>query len=248
MTSSIAEQALVSPDAPRVSAVRRGRPPKSEVLAEDRRSQILAAATRRFAKVGFLGTTVRQIADDVNILSGSLYHHFTNKDEMLNEIVSDTVTRMRDAACVMAAWPGSAEQRLASLIHVNLVDLKDNLEVHAILYRERAFFRNRAEFDYVVQAKKTAYHAWEKILHDGIREGVFRSDLDTFLTISTTVRMLNAAADWGSPRELGRGDARTAWVLCAPCWMAGETDDAAGEVGGGRSSAVDERSYPPQGE
>ena len=201
MTSSIAEQALVSPDAPRVSAVRRGRPPKSEVLAEDRRSQILAAATRRFAKVGFLGTTVRQIADDVNILSGSLYHHFTNKDEMLNEIVSDTVTRMRDAACVMAAWPGSAEQRLASLIHVNLVDLKDNLEVHAILYRERAFFRNRAEFDYVVQAKKTAYHAWEKILHDGIREGVFRSDLDTFLTISTTVRMLNSAADWLGDEE-----------------------------------------------
>lgn len=178
-------------------ATRRGRPPKSAAAETgDRRTQILEAARKRFAKVGFLGTTVRQIADDVNILSGSLYHHFTNKDEMLNEIISDTVVRLRDTACEIAARPDSAESRLASLIHANLADLKNNPDVHAILFREREFFRNRKEFDYVVNAKKAGYNAWESILRDGIREGAFRADLDTFLTISTTVRMLNSAADW----------------------------------------------------
>ena len=46
----------------------------------DRRERILAAAAMRFAEFGFGATTVRQIADDVDILSGSLYHHFATKE------------------------------------------------------------------------------------------------------------------------------------------------------------------------
>ena len=62
----------------------------------DRRQAILGIATRYFATHGFEATTVRQIADDANILSGSLYHHFETKDDILDEIIRDVVRRMRD--------------------------------------------------------------------------------------------------------------------------------------------------------
>ena len=194
---------------------RRGRPPKDATAIAGRRAQILAAATRRFAKVGFLGTTVRQIADDVSILSGSLYHHFTNKEEMLDAIVRDTVLRMQAVATQIASRPASAEVRLISLIQANLADLKDNLDVHAILYREREFFRQREDFAYVITAKKAGYQAWERILLDGIREGAFRSNLDTFLTISTVVRMLNSAADWFSGEASGVVDSTLAYPVAS---------------------------------
>jgi AcrR family transcriptional regulator len=64
-----------------------GRAGTVNTVMSDRRATILEAATQRFAEFGFAATTVRQISQDVNILSGSLYHHFTTKDEMLHEIV-----------------------------------------------------------------------------------------------------------------------------------------------------------------
>ncbi|MDR2858552.1 MAG: TetR/AcrR family transcriptional regulator [Novosphingobium sp.] len=162
----------------------------------DRRELILAAATRRFAEYGFETTTVRQIADDVNILSGSLYHHFATKEEILEEIVRDPIIEMRDDAERIAGLPLDAEQRLVALIGIELNRLTANQEVCAIVFNERKFLRRSEYFNYLTRAKKASYHAWSKILSDGVKEGLFQPDLDIYLTISTVVRMLNAGADW----------------------------------------------------
>ena len=162
----------------------------------DRRATILKVAARRFAEFGFEATTVRQIADDVNILSGSLYHHFTTKDEMLHEIVRDAVLQIRDNAIRIARSPMDAEHRLTALILLDLGELTRNRGPHAILSNERRLFRQREEFAYVVEAKRDAYLAWRAVLQDGIDAGLFKPDLDIYLTISTVVRTLNTAADW----------------------------------------------------
>jgi TetR/AcrR family transcriptional regulator, cholesterol catabolism regulator len=162
----------------------------------DRRARILQVAAQRFAESGFAATTVRQIADDVNILSGSLFHHFATKEEMLHEIVRDAVLQMRDNTIRIARAPFDAEIRLAALILLDLGELTQNQEVHAILYNERKLFRRRDEFAYVVQAKKKAYLAWKSVLQDGIKAKLFRPNLDLYLAISTILRMLNVAADW----------------------------------------------------
>jgi TetR/AcrR family transcriptional regulator, cholesterol catabolism regulator len=169
----------------------------------DRRATILEAATRRFAEFGFETTTVRQIGDDVNILSGSLYHHFTTKDEMLHEIVRDAVQQMRNNALRIAREPVNAEHRLVALILLDLGEVTRNQKVHAILTNERRLFRQNPEFAYVVKAKKEAYQAWRTVVQDGIDAGLFRADIDIFLTILTVIRMLNTAADWYANDDAG---------------------------------------------
>lgn len=162
----------------------------------DRRARILEAATRRFAEYGFETATVRQIADDVSLLSGSLYHHFATKDDMLHEIVRGPVEQMRDNILRIAAAGEDAERRLTALVLLDLDELTRNQAVHAILFNERKFFRRRPEFAYVVEAKKAAYLGWRQVLEEGVASGLFRPDLDVYLTIATIVRMLNTAADW----------------------------------------------------
>ena len=164
--------------------------------AIDRRELILVAATRRFAEYGFEATTVRQIADDVNILSGSLYHHFATKEEILEEIVRDAILTMRDDAQRIAALPLDSEQRFVALLARELDRLITNQEVYAIAFNERKFFRRSDYFNYLTRAKKASYDAWSTILSDGVKEGLFQPDLDIYLTISTVIRMLNAGADW----------------------------------------------------
>jgi AcrR family transcriptional regulator len=64
----------------------------------DRHDQILAAAAELFARKGVAATTVREIADQVGILSGSLYHHFDSKEAMVDEILSPYLKDL-GAAC-----------------------------------------------------------------------------------------------------------------------------------------------------
>lgn len=54
------------------------------------RERILHAAARLFHERGYQGTTVRDIADAVGILSGSLFYHFASKEEILLEIMRET--------------------------------------------------------------------------------------------------------------------------------------------------------------
>ena len=181
--------------------------------AVDRRELILAAATRRFAEYGFEATTVRQIADDVNILSGSLYHHFATKEEILEEIVRDAILQTRDDAQRIAALPLDAEQRFVALLAIELNRLTANQEVCAIVFNERKFFRRSAYFRYLTEAKKAGYDAWHAILADGVRDGLFHPELDLYLTISTVIRMLNAGADWYKNEDGSEIDAIAHYAL-----------------------------------
>jgi AcrR family transcriptional regulator len=65
------------------STVRNRNAGQSEPRPEfERRQQIIAEAAKLFVKNGFDGTSIREIAAVSGILSGSLYHHFSSKEEI----------------------------------------------------------------------------------------------------------------------------------------------------------------------
>jgi AcrR family transcriptional regulator len=49
--------------------------------------EIVAAAAKVFRTKGYHAATVRDIADEVGILKGSLYHHFESKEALLYLVV-----------------------------------------------------------------------------------------------------------------------------------------------------------------
>lgn len=172
----------------------------------DRRQVILDAAARRFAEFGFEATTVRQIADDVNILSGSLYHHFATKEEMLAEVVRGAVLDQRERALRIAGSSHDAETKFVTLIREELTALAERIEAYAIIFNERKFFRRSPDFLDLMKARKESFEAWRNVLEQGVQEGLFHAGIDSYLTISTIMRMLNSGADWyrhedGSPLD-----------------------------------------------
>ena len=56
------------------------------VKHEEKRSEILAAAERCFARSGFHAATVAQICDEAGISPGHLYHYFTGKEAIIGAI------------------------------------------------------------------------------------------------------------------------------------------------------------------
>jgi len=189
----------------RAAAVTRAKKRKATIAAgqtanhatpADRRAHIIKMATARIAKFGYEVTTVRQIADDVNILSGSLYHHFATKDEILYEVVKDAVAHLRNETVRISSAEADPETKLVSLIMLELGELVQNHQVHAILYNERKLLRTHEEFAEVRKAKQDVYQTWRGILNAGMENGQFDKQLDLYQTIRTITRMLNSAADW----------------------------------------------------
>jgi AcrR family transcriptional regulator len=56
----------------------------------DRRTELLDAAVRVFARKGFHGSRVGDIAEEAGVAHGLLYHYFRSKDEVLETIFRDT--------------------------------------------------------------------------------------------------------------------------------------------------------------
>ena len=59
------------------------------MVGMDVRAQILTQATRLFAKLGYDGTSVQQIADAVGIRKPSLLYHFKSKDELRENVLAE---------------------------------------------------------------------------------------------------------------------------------------------------------------
>lgn len=56
---------------------------KPAIRANNRNAALLDAAAERFSAQGFREATVRDIARDVGMLPGSIYYHYSSKDELL---------------------------------------------------------------------------------------------------------------------------------------------------------------------
>ncbi|HMP56531.1 MAG TPA: TetR/AcrR family transcriptional regulator [Novosphingobium sp.] len=162
----------------------------------DRREQILAAAAELFATQGFERTAVRQIADAVDMLPGSLYHHFAAKEDILHEILRLPLERMAQAHRALLDTGGNAEERLVASVRQRFGDFVQRWELNAILLNDSEFFRSRPDFGYVQHAKSASFKVQEAILLDGMRARLFRPDLDVYMMIGTVARMLSSAGHW----------------------------------------------------
>lgn len=84
------------------------------------RGKLLQAAAHMFSTRGFDRTTVRDLAARVGIQSGSLFHHFKSKDDILRAVMEETIHY--NLAQMRAALIGldDPRQRLRALIRCEL--------------------------------------------------------------------------------------------------------------------------------
>ncbi|HVA69226.1 MAG TPA: TetR/AcrR family transcriptional regulator [Candidatus Binataceae bacterium] len=71
--------------------------PASRVPRQDnRRQHLLDSAARLFRERGYRATSMRDIAKAVGMLSGSIYYHFTSKEEILQAVYETGLRHISD--------------------------------------------------------------------------------------------------------------------------------------------------------
>lgn len=53
----------------------------------ERKNQLIKAASKRFSKLGYYKTTLEEVARDIRIGKATIYHYFQSKDELYNSVL-----------------------------------------------------------------------------------------------------------------------------------------------------------------
>jgi TetR/AcrR family transcriptional regulator, cholesterol catabolism regulator len=144
----------------------------------DRRTAILRSSADLFARQGVASTTVRQIADEVGVLSGSLYHHFPSKDAIVNEIVTSYLDLLRQSYRTVLEARLSSRQRLEQLIAASLRIAEREPSATLIYQNEMGYIRELPQYETVKAAAAAVQHTWLSVIEDGRADGSFRTDVD----------------------------------------------------------------------
>lgn len=149
--------------------------------ANSRRDELLELAAVMFAERGLRATTVRDIADGAGILSGSLYHHFASKEEMVDELLRGFLdwlfARYRE---IVESEPNPLE-RLKGLFMASFEAI-EHRHAQVVIYQDEAQrLSSQPRFSYIDDLNKQQRQMWVDLLKQGIKEGYFRSDLDVDL-------------------------------------------------------------------
>ena len=106
------------------------------VKTGSREDEIVAAAGRIFREKGYHATSVRDIAEAVGLLKGSLYHYIRSKDELLTRLfdglLEDTVHELE----AIVARAGSPEVKLGAMVRAYAASVMENNDAVGLYLRE----------------------------------------------------------------------------------------------------------------
>jgi AcrR family transcriptional regulator len=146
-----------------------------------RRDELLELAATMFAERGLRATTVRDIADSAGILSGSLYHHFSSKEEMVDEVLRGFLDWLFGRYQEIIDTEADPLERLKGLFMTSF-DAIEQRHAQVVIYQDEAKrLSSHARFSYVDDLNRRQRKMWVDVLHQGIEQGHFRPDIDVDL-------------------------------------------------------------------
>jgi len=149
---------------------------KSRVAArrepEPRREQVLRVAEALFARSGYRGAGLREIAAQVGIRAPSLFKHFAGKQVLYNAVLLNIFARLDEVATVLAGAAPFAV-RLEQFVGGYIDLVADDPHVVPLLFRE-LMERSEAMDADTRRAAARIYRRIDVFLAAGQRAGAFR--------------------------------------------------------------------------
>lgn len=177
--------------------------PPAENAAAPRKSErtrqaVLDAAARLFARRGYAGTNLSDIAAEAGIKTGSLYYHFSSKDELVTEVLQFGTAHSHEhaRAAVHALGPRSrAIDRLRAAIEAHLDSLHHlgDYALAGLRIVEQApqpIRRNQ----YANQRRYGEY--WQALLELAHEEGVLPAGVDLLALRLFLFDAMNGTVTW----------------------------------------------------
>ncbi|EWH02709.1 TetR family transcriptional regulator [Halomonas sp. BC04] len=154
-------------------------------------------AAQLFVQEGFDRTTVRMLAQEMGIKSGSLFHHFRDKQEILAAVIEEgTQNALSLARHALEQCGDSPEERLHAMARAHLETLLTDRNAHVVALYEwrRLGTEARAHLSHL----RDAYEGlWEAVIDEALDGGLIHGD--RFLVSRFVMGALNWTVRWYDP-------------------------------------------------
>lgn len=171
--------------------------------SEQTRQRILDAAAFVFSRKGFSRTRLSDIAKVANMKTGSLYYHFSSREELTAEVMSLGVNYTFSTVL----------NRLENLPSEtdNITRLRTAIETHLLCLIERSDYARAntklsGQVPRSVQVRYDASEAeygqiWRKLLRDAVADGSLRDDVNMSAIRMFILGAMSWSVEWFKPEN-----------------------------------------------
>lgn len=172
--------------------------PAADHPVRTRREQIHEVAGRLFSERGYHATSMRDLAGQLGMQGGSLYAHISSKEDLLVEIVQQAARQFDAALLPLQGEPLPADRKLREAMERHIRVVADNMESATVFFHEWKHLSPGA-YAHVTGWRDTIDAFYRDLVTEGMREGLFRPDLDVKMTANLILSAVNWAYTWYRP-------------------------------------------------
>jgi AcrR family transcriptional regulator len=166
-------------------------------LEQQRKDQIYEVAERLFSERGYHGTTMREIARELEIEGASLYSHISGKQALLYEIVLRGSEQFLQAARAAYELAEPARVRLYELMRRHLAIMAESTPRAIVHFHEWRHLD--AERQAVIRGRRDEYEGYvRQIIRSGVASGEFVPSDERLVSLQV-LSLLNWTYQWYTP-------------------------------------------------
>lgn len=175
---------------------------KPSLRTDGRVEELRTVAARLFRGQGYDATSMQDIADEMGILKGSVYHYVRTKEDLLWMVVESPLRDLvREAEKILTDESIPLGDRMMKGMEEHARSFEIDYPYMFVIVAETgdalAPARRRAFLE--LQSRYTAI--WEHALEAGIKDGVLRADLEVHTVCQAIFGMLNWMFRWFKPEQ-----------------------------------------------
>ena len=158
-----------------ITGEERGGRPRSP---RKRDEEVLDAAAKVFSERGYADASVQDVADELGILKGSLYHYISTKEDLLFWLLEAVHTEVEGILEEVAAAEGLGPlERLALYVRRQVLYNLDNLQRISIYYHDMEHLSDE-RLERILTQRHTHERFVNGLIRDAQSEGLADSSLD----------------------------------------------------------------------
>lgn len=176
--------------------------PRRLSKSEISQRRVLDAAAKIFRDNGYVGTTMRAIADEADLKAGSIYYHYKSKDELISAMLDMGISTVMQSVTESLEKLGddvSGRERIECAINAHLTAIISNgdytLATRRVFGQVPDAIRQRN-----LRLRDRYAVIWKDILEKARDRGELRDDADITLARLFILGALNWAAEWYNPK------------------------------------------------
>jgi TetR/AcrR family transcriptional regulator, cholesterol catabolism regulator len=164
-----------------------------------RQAEVTLDAARVFAARGYDQTSVPQLASELGLAAGSLYHYFGGKEQLLIAICNELMEPLLERVAVLEAEQLAPADHLRALVRIWVAHVVAHRD-HMLVFQQERHVIDHGDQWRTVRADRKRFETLVDTALAAIETTAAARFTDRRLALSALLGMVNHTAQWYRPR------------------------------------------------